>query len=353
MFVSTADQLRKKMQNKFFKLKIILFLIPGAVWSQQPSQPDNSQKLSSVQGGSLTDQLTELQQKNKYSQVKYSLAAVQLAQEAARKFEHGGECQASCPVGCCDSGEGLIYEGGLFMLLNTQAKTQAKTNQIAALKACGVYNKIAMQAKDCNAEVKPFDLTVPEKNWYDDKGKCKSSAPPECKMISLLPGSSIFTKKGVNCIRSADNPCTQDFYSTFKTNPDGSVSIKTDKKTVRLTFESFADKKSLLATGIPIDFADQLLKEFKMAEKNNKLDTINEPALVKQLNEELNKAQSPQQEAEVLKKQSVKINLDGFISDESLTINYNGEPIHISKGNIFKIITNRYKKTTSSLLSEE
>ena len=261
----------------------------------------------------------------------------------------------SCPEGCCDSSAGLVLEGGMFMLLNNQATTQSKSHQLVARESCNIYNKFAVTPKNCAAEVKPFDLTKPDASWFDDKGKCKSSAPPECKMISLVPGSSIYASKQINCKKNTENPCDQDFYSTYKSNPDGSITVKTSGKPVNLSIDSFKNINSLTKAGVPSELAESLLSQFGKIKKdilgNSKIElaSLNSSFMKKEDPKSLNSEQVLDQ------MNSTHVNVydtpvEKRIPAENLTRNFNGEPIHVSTSNIFEIMASRYKKTAATLL---
>lgn len=308
----------------------------------------------SEQNKNIAAQLQDVEQKNKYGQVHYVGVAVKMAQQAADRYVHGGECQASCPDGCCDAGAGLIYEGGMFMLLNTQATLQSKEHQMIAKESCLVHNKYANNPRDCSKEIKSFEQTKPEANWLDDKGNCKSSAPPECKAIRMIPGSGIFASRGVNCKKNSDNPCALDFYSTYKSNPDGSITIRIPNRSVNLNMNSFKDKASLMAAGIPASQADGLLAQFK--EASRKAFPNGKAAYValnpEQIKQEISKGINPTEALAQLARQPAAYNPESVevVPEESLTKNFNGELIHARGSNIFEVMSRRYQKTTESLL---
>lgn len=335
----------------YTKAFLILFVFSQTVLAQQSDEEKN---LSSLQNKQIAAQLTEVEQKNKYGQIHYAGIAIKMAQQAAEKFAHGGECVASCPEGCCDAGTSLVYEGGMFMLLNTQATMQSKEHQLIAKESCVVHNRYANNARDCAKEVKPFDVTKPEANWFDDKGKCTFGAPSECKLISMVPGSSIFTSSQVNCKKNSANPCGLDFYTTYKSNPDGSITIRTSNKSVKLTIDSFKDKAALIAAGIPVIQAEALLAQFKEVSRksfpNGKVAYI---ALNReQIKEELSKGVNPAAAFEQLARQPAAYNPETLevMPEEGLTKNFNGELIHAKGSNIFEVMSKRYQKTTQSLL---
>lgn len=308
---------------------------------------------ATLQGNNTLDQLTEVQQKNKMAQGTYTIAAVKLAQEGAYKFAHGGECQLSCPFGCCDSSDGLVLEGGLFMVLNNQATMQARTHQLVATEACNTFNKISAAAKNCAAEIKPFAFTKPEPNWLDDKGKCKSGAPSECQLIAMMPGSAVFRNKQVNCKKNKAAPCAQDFYSTYTTNGDGSVSIKTSKRTVKLDADSLKDAKSLVAAGVPSDMAEALLAQFGLMQKklgNAKADLLALNQSTQKLAEPVKNLETAEVLAAVGKVAAMPGEQKEKPGRESLQKSYRGEFIHVSTSNIFEVMTLRYKKTLDTLL---
>jgi hypothetical protein len=339
---------------QFYKGSLFVALLLLASQNIFAQQTDEEKKLSRLQSKDTLEQLNEVQQKNKYGQIHYVGVAVKMAEQAAEKFVHGSECQASCPEGCCDSGDGLVYEGGLFMLLNTQATLQSKQHEMIARESCAIYNKYANTPKDCSKEVKPFDITKPDSNWYDDKGKCKTGAPAACAVISLFPGSGIFGSKQVNCKKNTENPCEQDFFSTYKSNPDGSISIKSGSKTVKLSMDSFKNTSALISAGIPADLAESLLTQFKVAQ-NKTFTNVKMIASTNNthLKDDSSKPVNASQELELVTSREPS----SYAASESeaqvqdgLTKRFNGELIHASSSNIFEVMTKRYQKTTESLL---
>ncbi|MEQ1722994.1 MAG: hypothetical protein ABL930_07435, partial [Pseudobdellovibrio sp.] len=240
--------------------------------------------------------------------------------------------------------------------LNTQAALQSKEHEMIARESCAIYNKYANTPKDCSKEVKTFDITKPDSNWYDDKGKCKSGAPAACSVISLFPGSGIFGSRKVNCKKNTENPCEQDFFSTYKSNPDGSISIKSGSKTVKLSMDSFKNTSGLISAGIPADLAESLLSQFKVAQNktfpNGKmLASVNNSQF--QFKDDLGKPVSASQELERLTSRepsSFAASDNEAQAQEGLTKRFNGELIHAASSNIFEVMTKRYQKTTESLL---
>lgn len=359
MILNATARLARKLGKNFVAYYFLIFcglllFQPAHSFAQETTDAQQA-KLSNVQSGDTISQLTELQQKNKYAQLQYSVAAIKLAQDGASSFTHGGECKLSCPFGCCDSSDGLIYQGGVYMLLNSQATMQSRTHQLVAKQACETSNKYAATPKNCAAEVKPFDVTKPDANWMDEKGKCKPNAPADCMIISLIPGSSVFGTKGVNCKKSSV-PCADDFYSTYKSNPDGSLTIKTSpSKSVNLSIESFKSLESLLAAGVPAEFAESLLGQFSKIQKKvmgnvgTGLMAAGRP--VQKFEPE--KTLKGSELAETIQSSSAVAaagDSEKPLRGDSLTKNFRGEAIHVWSANIFEVMSNRYQKTSGSLL---
>lgn len=359
MLSATARPVIRKLGKSFLSHYFLIFcsllLLPGALSHAQETTAEQQAKLSNIQGGDTISQLTELQQKNKYAQLRYSVAAVKLAQEGASNFTHGGECKLSCPFGCCDSSDGLIYQGGVYMLLNSQATMQSRTHQLVAKQACETSNKYAVTPQNCAAEVKPFDVTKPDANWMDEKGKCKPNAPADCIILSLIPGSSVFGTKGVNCKKSSV-PCADDFFSTYKSNPDGSLTIKTSPaKSVKLSIESFKSLESLLAAGVPAEIAESLLSQFSKIQKKviGNIGTGQMAASRPPQKFEPDKSLKGSELTETTQSRGAAEaagNSEKPVRGDSLTKNFRGEAIHIWSANIFEVMSNRYQKTSGSLL---
>ena len=235
---------------------------------------------------------------------------------------------------------------------------QSRTHQLVAKQACETSNKYAVNPKNCAVEVKPFDVTKPDANWFDEKGKCKPNAPADCILISLIPGSSVFGTKGVNCKKNSAAPCADDFFSTYKSNPDGSLTIKTSpEKSVNLSIESFKSHQSLLAAGVPAELAESLLSQFGKIQKKIMGNTgagmtaAYQPAQKPDLEKSL-KASALTESVKSSGTADAEIHSRKSARGDSLTKNYHGEAIHIWSSNIFEVISIRYQKTSGSLIAD-
>lgn len=317
-------------------LTILVFLTLGTVYAQ-------SQKANSA----LLDELSSTQYIAVDTQRKYINTAVQYAEQSAIKFTHGGECQSSCPYGCCESGESLMYEGAVFMMFNNLSTARAEQSYQRAQQACQTYNKVAVSPKDCNAEVKPFEKTKPESSWFDDKGFCKATAPSECAFIRASIGGSVFASKSTNC-KKRNPPCQVDFYNAYKFDQDGNLIVKFNNKSVKLTKDSFKDKNSLVSAGVASKLAEQLLSQYQKLDKAMGLEEefyskTSSENLLERNGAEAQQSGEPRSENFVYK-------VEKIFKDDVLTVRYNGESIHVSTENIFKIIKQRYKENERTLL---
>lgn len=317
----------------------------------------NDQNLGTLSSKESPQQLTEIQQKNMYAQQKYFASAVKLAQEGAERFSHGGECNVSCPAGCCTSGEGLVYEGGVFMLMNSLATTQAQTHTMSAMQACLTFNRISATKKNCSVEIKNMEYTKPSSSsWYDDRGNCRSNAPPECQLMKLFPGSTIFADKSVSCKKNLLRPCQNDFFSTYKNNDDGSITVNTGSRKVVLSLQTLQSVQSLKAAGVPSDLAASLLNRYR--EIKNSYDSdfskvqLNPLAAYQSENSSANLSGASLAGENSTFRQQLPggERLVAQSQEDGLVKNFRGEPINTSNMDIFKVVASRYKKTADSLL---
>lgn len=205
--------------------------------------------------------MIEVQKKNVHGHEQYSIAAVQLAKNSMMQFVHGSECASSCPLGCCESGEGLMYEAGLFSMLNHAANTQAAEHRNSAMQACLTFNKLSSAQKNCAAEISPLTQFVPKVSWYDDKGKCLSSAPKECQIMESLSVSP-YANISKSCSVAGNVNCTKKFFDDFKLNPDGSMMIKLASGTKKISLSDFTDSQKLVKLGLGPDKAKDLVQKF-------------------------------------------------------------------------------------------
>ena len=299
-----------------------------------------AQKSSS--SNSVLEQFKIAQDQSKSAQATLSVYAIQFSVKAANSFNHGDECQKSCPFGCCEDSAGLIAEGGLYILYNREATNYANSYAATAIDACKSSNQLSSSVVDCANTVKNFKDTLPESNWYNEKGLCKSTAPEACQTISSFPGGSQFGKKYLNCKQSGS--CQDDFYSTYKPNSDGSINVKINSKVHNLTLNSFKDPNNLIKLGLSKEIATALVKQNQIL-KNN-LENKTSSAMIS------NQAPSAPLQDTLMKPQELEVNQTNINQFEknnskekltSLTVNYNGEPIHINSADLFKMISIRYQ----------
>jgi hypothetical protein len=340
------------MNNKYFLIVFCIFQIGYA----------NEADISQLSDKSGTGSMTEIQKKNVFGHEQYSLAAVQLAKNSMMQFVHGSECQNSCPVGCCDSGDGLMYEASMFSMLNHAANTQAAQHRFSAMQACQTFNKLSSAQKNCVAEISPLTQFVPHASWYDDKGKCTSSAPKECL---IMEGLSVSPYQNINkgCDSSGAQNCTKKFFNDFKLNADGSMMMKTSTGTKKLTLNDFADPQKLAKMGLSLEKAKELSQKFSQNSSNFK---------IKNLNQGFSDMKNSLSIAESEKVQPSEESLDS--SDSTLMVHQqrlklqdatrlpsasevyrklDGDPLGRSQDDIFSMIQKRYQENDQSNLFNE
>ena len=234
--------------------------------------------LSIMKDTSTTGSMDEIQRKNVFSLEQYSLAAVQLAKNSMMQYAHGTDCQGSCPLGCCDSGDGLMFESGLFTMLNQASNTQAAEHRLSALQACAAYNKLSSSQKNCAAEISELSHFTPQASWYDDKGRCSSNAPKECKIMEGLNVSPFQNIGSQGCTGTQSTSCSKKFFEDIKLNPDGSINLKTSTGIKKVTLQDFADQKSLIKLGLSADIAKSLSQKYSQNTAQLKLTMLTRPS---------------------------------------------------------------------------
>ncbi len=239
------------------KIKFIILFLPYFIFAQEAD-------LATIVDKSGTGSMIEVQKKNVQGHELYSIAAVQLAKNSMMQFVHGSECASSCPLGCCDSGEGLMYEAGMFSMLNHAANAQASEHRNSAMQACQTFNKLSSAQKNCAAEISPLTQFVPKVSWYDDKGKCLPSAPKECQIMESLSVSP-FANISKSCSTTGNVNCTKKFFDDFKLNSDGSLMLKMPTGTKKISLSDFADAEKLVKMGLDSDRAQSLVKKFSQS----------------------------------------------------------------------------------------
>ena len=211
--------------------------------------------------------MTEIQKKNEEGQALYKIAGVALAGYAAMEFMKGAQCAGQCAMmggGCCAMAPGLFAAGAAFMLLNAKSNQQASEHGQSAFQACTTYNQLSSAQKDCSViDVKEI-VTPPIATIYSPEGKCLQTAPPGCKDIPGPGSGTAGIKIPTNCKDSATGKsvsCLAAGMNAYKQNSDGSIKIKTNKGDKTYTSADFADKKSMMASGMSAGDADKLMND--------------------------------------------------------------------------------------------
>lgn len=158
---------------------------------------------------------------------------------------------------------GLAAAGAAFMLLNGKANSQADELAGAAGAACEKFNQLSSAQKDCSATTTTTQTIPPVTEWYDNEGKCKPTAPPECKNIAGTGSGSTTARIPSNCKDASGKPisCVTAGLNAFKQNSDGSIKVKTPNGYKTYTLADFADKKSMMAAGLTAAQADALMDQ--------------------------------------------------------------------------------------------
>lgn len=222
--------------------------------------PSANQEIARVTDTSATGSMAQIQQKNEDGNMLYKGAAAALAGLGAYKFAEGTSCAAS--VACSPAAVGMFAAGAAFMLLNGKANNQADQHMASANEACKTYNQLSSSQKDCSGTT-TTNTIPPVTEWYDNEGKCKATAPPECKNIAGTGSGSTTARIPSNCKDASGKPisCVTAGLNAFKQNPDGSIKVKTPNGYKTYTLADFADKKSMMAAGLTAAQADALMDQ--------------------------------------------------------------------------------------------
>lgn len=222
-----------------------------------------NQDIAKVNDTSATGSMAEIQKKNEDGNVLYKVAGVALAGLAVKNFTSAQGCAASCPWGCCPAAGVFAAAGAAFLLLNGKANNQADQHAASANEACKTFNQLSSAQKDCSGAGTTTQTIPPVTTWYDNEGKCKATAPPECKNIAGTGSGSTTTKIPSNCKDASGKPisCVTAGLGSFKQNPDGSIKVKTPSGYKTYTIADFADKKSMMAAGLTAAQADALMDQ--------------------------------------------------------------------------------------------
>lgn len=235
--------------------------------AEESSKAPVNQDIAKVKDTSATGSMSEIQKKNEDGNILYKVAGVALAGYAVSEFMKAQACASQCSMmggGCCAMAPGLAAAGAAFMLLNGKANNQADQHAASAVEACKTFNQLSSAQKDCSGAGTTTTNTIPPvTEWYDNEGKCKATAPPECKNIGGTGSGSTTARIPSNCKDASGKPisCVTAGLSAFKQNPDGSIKVKTPNGDKTYTMADFADKKSMMAAGLTAAQADALMDQ--------------------------------------------------------------------------------------------
>ncbi len=234
--------------------------------NQAAAAGNKNSAIATVQDTSATGSLSEIQKKSEDGNKLYTIAGIALAGYGAAKFIEAGGFSACCGgmnPGCCTKAVVSAAAGAAFMLLNGKANSQANELAGAASTACTKFNQLSSAQKDCSGVGTTTQTIPPVTEWYDNEGKCKATAPPECKNIAGTGSGSTTAKIPSNCKDASGKPisCVTAGFSAFKQNPDGSIKVKTPNGYKTYTLADFADKKSMMAAGLTAAQADALMEQ--------------------------------------------------------------------------------------------
>jgi hypothetical protein len=232
--------------------------------NQAAAAGNTNSAIAAVQDTSATGSMAEIQKKNEDGNKLYTIAGIALAGYGAAKFVEAGGFSACCGgmnPGCCTKAVVSAAAGAAFMLLNGKANNQADQHAASAVEACKTFNQLSSSQKDCSATT--TQTIPPVTEWYDNEGKCKPTAPPECKNIAGTGSGSTTARIPSNCKDASGKPisCVTAGLNAFKQNSDGSIKVKTPNGYKTYTLADFADKKSMMAAGLTAAQADALMDQ--------------------------------------------------------------------------------------------
>ena len=134
---------------------------------------------------------------------------------------------------------------------------------------------------------------------------------------------------------------------------------------MKLSMDSFKDKTSLMAAGVSGDYADSMMNRFKgmqntLFAKGISAQMVDLAKLKSGSNQNPSSGQGSNQVGSLSQQDSandryatIRQQARGISSADPLTVNYNGEAIHINSADIFKVISTRYNANLPTLLPAE
>jgi hypothetical protein len=225
-------------------------------------QTEEDKKKAKLEDKSATGSMSEIQSKNEDGQMLYKVAGMALAGYAAMKFAQAASCGGPSMGSCIPP---LVAAGAAFLLLSAKSNQQASEHGNAANEACNTYNQLSSAQKDCSTVGGGgIGSTSPQTtDIYTDDGKCKATAPPGCKDLVGTGSGTNVTKLPTNCKDNTGKAisCLAAGMSAYKQNPNGSITVKTNKGDKTYTSADFADKKAMMAAGMSAADADKLMDD--------------------------------------------------------------------------------------------
>lgn len=230
--------------------------------------------------------------------------------KSAESFRRYSECKKSCPLGCCSKSDQALNDSHSFLVLSVDRFSRVKFYESAAVKLCDTELNEKVQ-RQCLRDIVSIDSIFPKQSWYENNGRCKSTAPRVCQYMSSFP--------------------LNDFLGDFVSNKDPEFNY----------FERF-------------------IIEWKKNEVGRTTESGVKWLSAVTLTEQFKKISQAEMEREYQKKVDYLISQHGnlgwkpnpkLLLKEFLVLDFNGEKIHSSQINLFSVISDRYKNLETSLIS--
>lgn len=212
--------------------------------NQAAQSEEQRRALAEAQAQSATEALRKAQEQNQKSAKKSQMAAT-ITQGISIGF--GVAFAASCAGAGATCNYGFLASSIAFGMLSSKSSRQASQNVASGVSACQTQAQLNSSGSgDCSAIANTPTTPTPITSVFDQNGNCIATDKNLCGQVEagLPPGTNI-----KDVVKGASQ-----FAMTppFKTNPDGSVTMKNGKT---LKPSDFASKEALMAAGLSADEA--------------------------------------------------------------------------------------------------
>lgn len=218
---------------------------------------------NALASGGAVENLQKAQFEGVKSQHAFNRASIAVFRQSLERYEHASDCQASCPEGCCQSGDSLMAEAAMYQMIANVTENRSKQSYLAALTSCQAINQISSNpAKNCEKDLEAVVPLPRDASAFDKLGQCTNASSAACELYSSTLDNQI-----LNMNKGAKGQF-KDYFSEVKMNDDQTVSLRLSSGVKKVSMADFNDPKSLEKLGL------NPKRALKLSSKFNRLNTM-------------------------------------------------------------------------------